>query len=191
MRKCSIFVLGACALAAAALTTRPAAAQVYEPLPDGAKQNRPISLRVGAYFPTSSRARRDVGQTLPSVGVDYALHQESATSSTFISLDYIDRSSAGNELRIVPLTYGLHYIQDTNAKNATYVGFGVGAYFTNITVTNDTGSHDSHSDVLYGGFVNAGVNIGATSFLDLRYHFTTTSGSVNPGGAQLSVGFRF
>lgn len=192
MRKSSIFVLAACALAASALSARPASAQVYEPLPTDVKQNHPLSLRVAAYFPTNSKIRKDIGQTLPSIGVDYTLHQENAESSTFISLDYIERSSGpGYRLRIIPLTFGIHTVQDTTAKTAIYYGLGLGAYYTNINVANDTGGHEDNNDLLVGGFLNVGVNLNPASFLDLRYHFTNSSGSVNPGGPQLSVGFRF
>ena len=192
MRKSSIFVLAAAALAASALTARPASAQVDTPPMAGVKHNQPLSVRLGAYFPTNRKLRKDVGTLLPSVGIDYMLHQESATSSSFVSLDYIDRGTGdGYRLRIVPLTYGLRYVEDTSAKNSIYYGGGLGVYYTNITVADDFGGHENNNDLLYGGFLNLGVNLDQSSFLDLRYHFTTSSGSVNPGGAQLSVGFRF
>ncbi|BDI28158.1 hypothetical protein CCAX7_002090 [Capsulimonas corticalis] len=191
MRKSSIFVLAAAALAAGALSARPASAQVFEPPAASVEHNQPISLRVGAYFPTNRKIRKDVGQTFPSVGVDYHLHQDSATSDTFVSLDYIDRGASNFHMRVVPLTYGIRYVQDLSAKNSVYYGFGAGAYYTNIDVSNDTGGHETNNDLLVGGFLNLGVNINQASFLDLRYHFTSSSGSVNPGGPQVSVGFRF
>ncbi|MCW3058814.1 MAG: hypothetical protein JWQ02_635 [Capsulimonas sp.] len=190
MRKSSIFVLAAAALAAGAAS--PASAQVFTDPAVTTHHMSPVSLRLGGYLPTNRKIRKEVGQILPSIGVDYHLHQDSATTDSYISVDYLDReTSSGYRLRAIPITYGLRFKNDLTAKNAIYYGFGLGGYFTSIDVDDSLGGHESNNDLLAGGYLNVGIDINEASFLDLRYHITSTSGSVNPGGAQLSVGIRF
>jgi hypothetical protein len=175
---------------AAMLAAVPANAQspsglpTVKPLPD-------FSARLGAYFPMNSRLKQNVGNTAFAGGVDYVLSRTGASDESTVSVDYIDRTSGGNQLRMVPVTFGgLHYM-DVKAEQRTYVGYGVGAYFVNVSIPNSVGFQETNHTTLYGGYINAGIEFPENVFLDARYHFTQAVGSTNPSGLEVTAGVRF
>lgn len=150
-----------------------------------------LSIRLGAYFPQNERLKSNVGNTMFAGGADYVLARQGASDESIVSLDFIDRSSGSNQLRMVPLTFGgLHYM-DVKAAQRTYIGYGVGAYFTNVEVPDSVGFEETNHTTLYGGYINAGIEFEDNIFLDARYHFTQAVGSTNPSGLEITAGARF
>jgi hypothetical protein len=156
----------------------------FKPLPA-------FSARVGAYFPTNDRLKKNVGNTLIVGGIDYVLSRQGPSDESIISVDYIDRSNGSNHLQMVPITIGgIHYM-DVKATTRNYIGYGVGAYITSVSVPNSVGFQESNHTTLYGGYINAGIEFTDNVFLDGRYHFTQAVGSTNPSGFEVTAGVRF
>jgi len=150
-----------------------------------------LSVRLGAFFPMNQRLKRSVGNTGFSAGADYVLSRQGASDQSIVSVGYIDRTSGANKLKMIPLTFGgLHYM-DVKAEQRTYVGYGVGAYFTNVSVPDSVGFQETNHTTLYGGYINAGIEFPGNVFLDARYHFVQSVGSTNPSGIEITAGARF
>jgi len=156
----------------------------FKPLPK-------FSIRAGGYFPANSTIPKNVGSALFAGGVDWVISRQGASTNSFISADFVDRSSSSNQLRMVPVTYGTLHYSNVAATTRTYAGWGVGVYFTSLNVPNRIGIQESHNDTLFGGYLNLGVEMQDNIFVDARYHITTTSGPANPGGLEATVGVRF
>jgi len=178
------------AVAAAMAVCQPVRAQqgstivTFKPLPK-------FSIRAGGYFPANSTVRKNVGSVLFAGGVDWVVSRQGASTNSFISADIIDRSSGPNQLRMIPVTYGTLHYSNVASRTRTYVGWGVGVYFTDLNVPNSIGIQESHNETLFGGYLNLGIETQDNIFLDARYHITTTSGPANPGGLEATVGVRF
>lgn len=176
--------LVALALAGASLAAaHPAAAQNYTP-PGQLPQ---YTVRVGAFFSGSSVVRHTVGSTSLAAGLDYDVHQEVGTSRTIFSVDYIDRSSGGNDFRMFPVTVGQLVMGSASNNVEPYYGFGTGAYF----IHQDFGGTQRHDDVRFGGYVAAGLIYDHYLDLDVRYHLVTSQNNINPSGLELTAGVRF
>lgn len=149
-------------------------------------------VRIGAYLPQNNTIKRQIGNAIPDAGVDYYLNHSGATGRSIISVDYIDRGSGDHKLQMVPVTFGQTTYQYSNGNySKVYYGYGVGAYFVNQDITDSIGNRETNHTTLFGGYINLGADLDKDFFLDARYHFTSSAGSANPGGLQLSVGVRF
>lgn len=150
-----------------------------------------LSVRLGAYFPSNQRLKTNVGNTAFDAGVDYVLARQGSSDLSIVSIGYVDKTAGANKLQLVPLTFGgIHYM-DVKADQRTYIGYGVGAYFTSINVPDSIGNPERDHSTLYGGYINAGIEFPGNVFLDARYHFTQAIGSTNPGGLEITAGARF
>ncbi|MDQ2686753.1 MAG: hypothetical protein M3Y28_02685 [Armatimonadota bacterium] len=182
-------VLTALAAASALLgAARPAAAQG---IPD-TKKPTIGTVRAGLYFPFNSRAKNNVGKTWYDVGLDYTVHQTPGISRTNISLDYIERNSGGNDIRVVPLTVGQFTEHgEAGATVRPYYGFGLGVYFVHENVPNSIGVQENKNGTAFGGFLAAGLDLPSNFLIEGRYHIISNVGSVNAGGLQVMAGLRF
>ncbi len=179
----SAFVLGA-GPAAMAQGNNINSGVTYKSLPKG-------SVRLGGYFPLNSRIRKNVGNTEFAGGVDWIISRQGASTNTYLSADYIDRSDGPNQLRLIPVTWGYLHYKDVAAATRTYSGFGLGVYFVNQDIPDSVGFRERNHTLAYGGYLNAGVEFQDNVFVDLRLHLTTSIGSANPGGAEVTAGARF
>lgn len=167
---------------------RPAAAQN---LPDSKKP--PIgTIRLGAYFPFNARAKDAIGKTWYGGGLDYTFQQTPGVSRTNLSLDYIERSSGGNTLRLIPVTVS----QFTEHGDATttvrpYFGIGGGVYFIHQNAPNSIGFQENKNATSLGGFVAAGLDLPSNFLIEGRYHIVSKVGDINSSGLQVMAGLRF
>ena len=176
--------------AASVLITAHSAKAVDNGLPTFSKLPS-LSVRLGAYFPQNERIKKNVGNTQFVAGVDYVLSRNGSSDLSIVSVDYMDRTSGANQLRMIPLTFGGMHYMDVKAETRTYIGYGVGAYFTNVSVPNSVGFQETNHTTLYGGYINAGIEMQGNVFFDARYHITQAVGSTNPGGLEVTAGARF
>lgn len=156
----------------------------YKPLPK-------ISIRGGVYFPVNTVIRHNVGDTMVAAGADYVINRQGASTAWYGSVDYIDRSSGGYKLQLVPITFGMLHYSDVTASTRTYAGWGIGAYPVDQEIPDYTGATEVRHTTLFGGYLNLGMEFPQNIFIDARYHITTTVGSANPGGLELTAGIRF
>lgn len=190
MRNRSLLKLAAlAAVTAPALlgAARPAAAQA---LPD-TKAPPIVTIRGGVYLPFNTRAKNDVGKTWYGGGVDYTFQQTPGVARTNVSLDYIERNSGGNTVRIVPLTVSQITLQNPEGTVRPYFGVGGGAYFIHQSVPNTIGVQENTNATAIGGFFVAGLDLPGNVMVEGRYHIISKVGSVNSGGLQLTAGVRF
>lgn len=185
----TLTMTSAAAVAAVGLlgSARTAHAQTVLPV----SNNTPIgAVRGGVYFPFNSTAKDEIGKTLYGGGLDYFV-QRSGPSRTNISLDYIERSSGGNDLRIIPLTVSEFNEQLGSNGVHPYAGFGVGAYFVHVKAPDNFDNEMTRNATALGGFVAAGLDLPSNLLIEARYHIIEKEGGINPSGLQVMAGFRF
>ena len=166
---------------------RPAAAQT----PSDTKPPSILTVRGGAYFPSNTRVKNTTGTTWYGGGLDYHFQQKPGISRTVLSVDYIQRSSGGNQIRIIPVTVGQFTISGSpEAKYHPYYGVGAGAYFVHQTIPNDVGIVETNNVTAFGGYVAAGIEFKDNLLLEARYHILNKVGSATSSGLQVMAGFR-
>lgn len=165
---------------------RPATAQI---LPDTPKPPV-LTVRGGVYFPFNARAKNSIGKTWYGGGLDYAFQQTAGVSRTCVGLDYIERSSGSNTVRIIPLTVSQFSEQGSANGIRPYFGVGAGAYFVHQDIPNDIGVRENTNATALGGFVAAGLDLPGNFLVEARYHYITKVGSSNNSGLQVMAGVR-
>lgn len=184
------FGIGALAIAA-----KPALAQ------SGTNLNSPTvgAIRLGIYLPASSHVTTPIGKVFPGGGLDYTF-QQTAQDRAQVSLDYIERSSSGSDVRVVPLTVSDIIYSGPRADFRPYWGVGAGAYFVHVNVPNPNpaitiGTPGAQivngTDTVFGGFLDLGLDFQYDIFVDARYHWIGEVDGVNPSGLELTAGYRF
>jgi hypothetical protein len=179
-----------------AFGAKPATAQ-------GTLTNQPTvgAIRLGVYIPTSSKVTSPVGKYFfPVGGLAYTFQQDSGNRSD-IGADYIERSSSGSDVRVIPLTVSETYYGGPRAQGVRpYWSVGVGAYFVHVSVPNPNpnevvgnpgAAQVNHTDTVLGGFLGLGLDFPANYFIDLRYHQVSEVSHVNTSGFELCGGYRF
>lgn len=153
---------------------------------------KPLSIKLGAFFPTQSNGRDLEGSTAFSAGLDYAFVKTATASPTLPSIyfDYAGGSKHGGHLQ----TYGLGVAvrQYTNGApmaggTSPYVGAGIGAYIADVK----NGGGSSSTKTVLGGKVFAGLEFGGGEFVEASYNLIGSNKGSNPSGAGLQLGYRF
>lgn len=176
--------------AAAAVLALLGPAQAQTVLPD-AKPPAIGAVRGGVYFPFNSTVKNNVGKTFYGGGVDYTFQQKAGISRTNLSVDYIERSSGGNTIRLVPVTFSQFALQAGNGGVRPYYGIGVGAYFVHQSIPDNVGNRDNRNDTVLGGFLAAGLDLPNNFLIEARYHIIQKVDDANSSGLQLTAGVRF
>jgi hypothetical protein len=151
----------------------------------------PISVRVGATFP-SNGAERDLQNTWLAAGVDYAFGQTTNVAQPVQGLLYLDYTMSSRHSKLneyLGVGPGAHvYFRTKNGGTAQpYVAAGVGAYFQRANVTGS-----SHSNTAFGGKLGAGVDFDRTYFVEGDYTWIGSKVSgVSLDGWALYVGYHF
>lgn len=167
----------------------------------GTNLNTPdvAAIRLGIYLPASSHVTSPIGKVFPGGGLDYTFLQ-SGQDRAQVSLDYIERSSSGSDVRIVPLTVSDIIYSGPNAGIRPYWGVGAGAYFvhakvpnpdTQQTIGNPGADIVNGTDTVFGGFLDLGLEFPQYIFVDARYHWIGEVDHVNTSGLELTAGYRF
>jgi hypothetical protein len=178
-------------LAASAFAFAGARSAIAQSAYQSSQTDSTADIRLGAYFPSNSTIKSEVTNTIADGGIDFYLNHN-AGQKDIVSVDYIDHGSAGHRLQIVPVTFGQQNYQYSGGfYGHSYYGYGVGAYFVNQDIIDPFGFRETHHTALYGGYINIGDDIARGLFVDVRYHFTSSTGTANPGGLEVTGGFRF
>ncbi len=185
----AVFVLPAILAALAA----PLSAQAQTPA--DTKSPTVAAIRGGAYFPFNSTTKSSVGKVWAGGGLDYNIQQKPGMTRTVLSVDYIERSSGGNTIRLIPVTIGEFNLQGAgegqNNNVRPYLGLGVGAYFVHQTLpSNQLGNAKSDTTTI-GGYLGAGLDISSNFLVEARYHILPKIGGINSSGLQITAGVRF
>ncbi len=176
-----------------------AASSAQAQTPPDTKSPTIFAVRGGAYFPFNRTTKNAVGKTWGGGGLDYAFQQKPGLSRTVLSVDYIERSSGGNTIRLIPVTIGQFTLQGAgqgqNNNVRPYLGIGVGAYFVHQTVPaalpTAQVTTQSNNTTTIGGYLGAGLDISSNFLVEARYHILPKIGGINSSGLQITAGVRF
>lgn len=175
---------------------------------------KPITLKLGAFFPSGGDLRNGVGNTFFAAGAEYAFSPGREKSLVpLVYVDYVGKSRSRNtddgqgnsvSLDLTASTVGVgggvrYYIGAPGTGSVTpYVGAGVGVYFNRIklaTAVSSGGQSGSASDSLnktqVGFRLNAGIEFQKMYLLEANY---TNAGSVEGtriDGFGVQAGVRF
>ncbi len=182
-------VIGAlAAILLVALVCVPAGAQVLgNPVTDIVK---PLSIKLGAFFPSNGPDQHGGGSTQFSAGLDYALSKTTQLNPTIPStyFDYEGGTKSGGHSDV----YGLGLAIRTENINVTsfkpYIGAGVGVYDIDEK-RYDNGN--SSNKVNVGGKVFLGGELNSGFFIEANYQILPSASGVNPSGFGAQLGYRF
>lgn len=180
----------------AVLGASPARAQGTE---DTMKVQKPITVLLGAYFPTDSDFKDAVGNNLLSVGVRYAFAKSKTQSPTLFEgfIDYLNKSrdrtvsdgeggTRKESIDVQVTAIGVSARQSfasANEAGQPYAGVGIGVY---------TGKAGGESETRFGGKVNAGYQLNNGWLAEAEYTIITKKkDEASANGFQLRVGYRF
>lgn len=151
---------------------------------------KPITIKLGAYFPTASSGRAVGGNTEFSVGVDYAFAKTSTTKSPILPSIYFDYQG-DNHNGGHSDSYGLgvaarYYTKTPGASVSPYFGAGIGIY--DESLKRNGGGSSSNANL--GAKLLAGVEF-SSALVEINYQLLPKHAGVNPDGLGLQVGYRF
>ena len=150
---------------------------------------KPITIKLGAFFPTGSRLKNGAGDTWFSAGAEYAVPSgASQTLSPLLYLDYAGSNRHGVNADYVGVGPGVrYYLTPPGASTLTpYVGAGIGAYFLHAS-----GFGSSSNKTQFGYRLNAGVEFSGSYLAEISYTDPSSLSGTRFSGFNLQVGARF
>ena len=152
---------------------------------------KPVTIKLGGFFPTSSSGRDAGGSSQFSAGLDYALVKTTSSNPLLPSVyfDYQGGSRNGGHTD----SYGLgiaarDYVgSPALAQVSPYVGAGVGVYDEQLK----RGGTNSKNTVNVGAKLLAGVEFSQSFLVEVNYQFLPKHNGVNPDGFGAQIGYRF
>ncbi len=149
------------------------------------------AIRGGLLFPLSSETRHAVGSNMYDGGLDYTFSQKPFQERYNLSVDYIQKSSSGSNITLVPVTVSAQYYSESSAGVRPYVEFGGGLYFEQIKEPNNPNITGTKSGTAPGFFAGAGLDFPGNVFLDAKWQVPGEINHVRTSGIQVNLGFRF
>lgn len=152
---------------------------------------KPITLKLGVYIPTSSSGRDAGGNGQFSLGADYALAKTVAANPLLPSVyfDYEGGSRHGGRANIYGLGVAARYYsgRPALARVSPYLGIGLGVYDADLRRSGQGGGNT----VSIGGKVLAGVEFSQSFLVEANYQFLPKHNGINPDGLGVQLGYRF
>ncbi len=150
---------------------------------------KPITIKLGAYFPSAGSGENAGGHTEFSAGLDYAFAKTNTASPILPSVyfDYQGGSKNGGHSDSYGLGLAARYYTSTpGASVSPYLGAGVGIY--DESLKQNGGNSSSNANI--GAKLMAGLEF-SSALVELNYQFLPKHNGVNPDGLGLQVGYRF
>jgi hypothetical protein len=154
----------------------------------------PLSVKVGAFWPSSGTASHSGGKNQISAGLDYAVSKTSSSNPSLPSVyfDYEGGTANSGHLDTYGLGVAIRSYSNTpgavkSSTGSPYVGAGIGAY-------DQSGKQDnknSVSKINLGGKVFVGDEFTGGFFVEANYQILSSIAGMNPSGVGLQVGMRF
>ena len=158
-----------------------------------AAPEKPITIKLGAFFPTGSRLHDGVSDTWFSAGAEYALAQKPAMAASPISLlgyvDYAGINKHSRNVSYVGIGPGIHYglAAPGSSTLIPYVGAGIGAYFLHGS---GLGTGSSNKTNL-GYRLNAGVELNHAYVFEVNYTDANSLSGIRFSGFNIQLGAKF
>jgi outer membrane protein W len=179
----------ALAVVAAALCFSPSTAQAQM-----GQSSAVGGLRIGTFIPVDSTTRQNYGNSMWDLGLDYTFQQTGTSIRDFVSVDYIQASKDSNNFQLIPITVGQQMLGAAHSDGVRpYAGYGVGAYILKVKNPGNTAFADqtNANGTQFGGYLDTGLDINNTMFVDARYSIAGSLKTVNMDGFTLTAGVRF
>ena len=154
---------------------------------------KPITIKLGAFFPSGRGLKDGVSDTWFSAGAEYALVPHGTQAETPPSLapllyvDYAGINKHGINADYVGVGPGArYYLSAPGSTLMPYVGAGIGGYFLHAK-----GFGTSENKTQFGYRLNAGVEFNQAYLFEINY---TDAGSLNGtrfNGFNVQLGARF
>ncbi len=158
--------------------------------PDAAPVTKPITIKLGAFFPSNGAVKTVVGKTWFGAGADYAFSKvgDQQNLMPLAYVDYAGKSGNGLTVRYIGVGPGVRYYLSAPAAGTTtpYVGAGLGAYFLHAS-----GGGASYNKTKFGFKINAGVEFQQMYLLEANYTNAGSESGTRLDGFNLQVGARF
>ena len=174
-----------------------AGAGVQAQTPDTTVQ-KPISIKIGAFFPGNGTLKSATHNTWVKVGADYAFSKTNTANPLLTSgyVDYTGSSGSGNHASVVGVGVAARdYFSTTSAGSGTsfspYAGVGIGAYFSHAS-----GGGNTKDNTQIGGKIFLGAELNSGPFVEAAYNILPQSthiggSNIKYDGFDVSVGYRF
>ena len=178
----TLFTLSAAALLAPANAS---AQTTSEPV------QKPLSIKLGVFFPTSGHAENVGGDAQFSAGLDYAI-TKTLTRAPIIPSVYFDYEGGARNTGHTDV-YGLgvagrtYFNSPLTASVLPYAGVGVGVYDEDLKPSDQ----NSENKVTVGAKVFLGTEFTNNVFVEANYQFIPSASGINPSGPGVQVGYRF
>lgn len=158
----------------------------------------PLSIKLGALFPTSNSGSDNGGSAQISAGADYAIGKTTQNNPALPSVyfDYNGGSRRGGHVN----TYGLGlairaYANAPSGANrqavSPYYGAGIGVYHVDVKDARYAPYTRSGQTTSVGGKIFAGLEFSGDYFVEANYQFLPSKAGVNPSGVGVQIGVRF
>lgn len=194
----------------ATLTSISVKVEAQTPLPK--LPTKPITLKLGVFFPSGGDLRDSVGSAFFAAGAEYAFspgHEKSLIPLAYV--DYVGKSrnrntddGQGNSVSLdltatsIGIGGGVRFYAHPMPAYSPYLGGGLGLYFNHFKAdanvntggqTNSTG--DSANKTRLGFKINAGVEFQRTYFVEAAYSNSGSVEGTRTDGFSLLIGGRF
>ena len=157
---------------------------------DAAPVVKPITIKLGAFFPTNGALKNAVGKTWFTAGADYAFSKlgDQQNLMPLVYADYAGTNKSGLTVDYVGVGPGARYYLTAPGVSTTtpYVGGGVGAYFLHAS-----GNGASYNKTKFGFKVNAGIEFQQLYLVEVNYTNAGSESGTRFDGIGLQVGARF
>ena len=152
---------------------------------------KPVTIKLGGFFPTSSSGRDAGGSGQVSAGLDYALTKTTSDNPLLPSVyfDYQGGNRHGGRADSYGLGVAARYYVGTPAlaQVSPYVGAGVGVYDEDLK----RNGNDGGNTVNVGAKIFGGVEFSQSFLVEINYQFLPKHNGINPDGFGAQIGYRF
>ena len=168
----------------AAFCTAGASAQSSAPA------EKPITIKLGAFFPSGSYLKNATSNTWFSVGAEYAAvpHGAAQSLSPLLYVDYAGSNRNGVNARYIGVGPGVRYALAAPGSSTLipYVGAGIGAYFLHASSLGGSSSKTN-----FGYRLNAGVEFNRAYLFEIGYTDPNSLSGTRFSGFNVQVGAKF
>ena len=174
---------------------------------------KPVTLKLGAFFPANSDVKRAVGNTWFSAGLEYAFPKPAAVTNSPLSaltpLIYVDYTGKSKDIdggtvdaRTVNVGVGVKYYAPAAAGTVTtthpYIGAGIAAAVVHAkssqTFTDGEAivtSSVTKDQTNFGFKINGGVEFAQNYLVDVAYWNSGKVQGTHLDGYAVSLGYKF
>ncbi|HET6645094.1 MAG TPA: outer membrane beta-barrel protein [Fimbriimonadales bacterium] len=152
-----------------------------------AQLNVPVGIDVGIFMPSKELIRDVFGDSWFRIGLSPLSFQTPGNWRFTFDLGYLHRSEGGDDVTLVPLTFGMTKSFGSDPKMLPYVAARIGPYWGDVdSIT--FGVHESK--VGFNANVAVGVSFDRRFYLEARYDHYSEMNDLDFSGFSIAAGIR-